>query len=99
MKTATISDLKAKLSDYVETVIGGEEVIVTKRGRPVARLAPIEGRIAEDERLSRLVARGLVRPAKRSGGILDILPLLREDATDVALEVIQRVIREERDDD
>jgi prevent-host-death family protein len=96
MKTAAVSTLKAKLSEYLAAVKGGEEVIVTERGRPIARLGPIEGRVAEDERLSRLVARGLVRPGK-GGGLRALLPSLRADRTDVPLEAILRAIREDRD--
>jgi len=42
MKTAAVSELKASLSDYLSKVKAGEEVIVTDRGRPVARLVPLE---------------------------------------------------------
>jgi len=41
MVSATISRLKATLSAYVERVKAGEEVLVTERGRPVAKLVPI----------------------------------------------------------
>jgi prevent-host-death family protein len=41
MVSATISKLKATLSAYVERVKAGEEVLVTERGRPVARLVPV----------------------------------------------------------
>ncbi len=98
MKTAAISTLKAKLSEYLAAVKGGEEVIVTERGRPIARIRPIDARVAQDERLSRLVARGLVRPPTRSGSLRDLLPSLKEDKTDVPLEAILRAIREDRDE-
>jgi prevent-host-death family protein len=42
MKTAAISKLKASLSEYLGKVKAGEEVIVTDRGRPVARIVPIQ---------------------------------------------------------
>jgi prevent-host-death family protein len=54
-----IRELKNGLSRYIEKVRAGEEVIVTDRGRPVARLSPLDqatGRLAE------LVAEGIVRP-------------------------------------
>jgi len=38
-----IRELKAKLSEYVSAAAGGEEVIVTDRGRPVARLTGLAG--------------------------------------------------------
>jgi prevent-host-death family protein len=40
MKTTTVSKLKASLSEYLRSVKAGEEVLVTERGRPVAKLTP-----------------------------------------------------------
>ena len=53
-----IRDLKNGLSRYIDRVRAGEEVIVTDRGRPVARLSPLD---AGDARLADLVASGVVR--------------------------------------
>jgi prevent-host-death family protein len=41
MKTAAVSQLKASISEYLSNVKAGEEVIVTDRGKPIARLVPI----------------------------------------------------------
>ena len=41
MKSATVSQLKATLSKYLARVKAGEEVIVTERGRPVAKIVPV----------------------------------------------------------
>lgn len=46
MKTAPVAKLKASLSDYLRLVKAGEEVIVTERGKPIARLSSLE-RVAE----------------------------------------------------
>jgi prevent-host-death family protein len=54
-----IRDLKNGLSEYIVRVAAGEEVIVTDRGRPVAKLSPLD---ASDHRLADLVAAGVVRP-------------------------------------
>ncbi len=65
MKVATsrsevgIRDLKNELSKYIDRVRSGEEVIVTDRGRPVAKLSPLD---VSDDRLADLVAAGVVRP-------------------------------------
>jgi prevent-host-death family protein len=40
MKTTTVSKLKTSLSEYLRLVKAGEEVFVTERGRPVAKLTP-----------------------------------------------------------
>ncbi len=58
-----IRDLKNGLSKYINRVEAGEEVIVTDRGRPVAKLSPID---APENRLAELVATGLVRPPASS---------------------------------
>jgi prevent-host-death family protein len=58
-----IRELKNGLSRYIDRVRAGEEVIVTDRGRPVARLSAVD---ASDDRLADLVAAGVVRaPASR----------------------------------
>ncbi|MGH7549960.1 MAG: type II toxin-antitoxin system Phd/YefM family antitoxin [Gemmatimonadota bacterium] len=64
MKQASISTLKARLSEYLRAVRNGEEVIVTDRGTPVARLAPLEPLERHDAHLLRLIEAGLVRPAE-----------------------------------
>lgn len=59
-----IRDLKNGLSKYLERVRAGEQVIVTDRGRPVARLSPID---ESTDRLADLVAAGVVRaPTRRT---------------------------------
>lgn len=59
-----IRDLKNGLSGYIDRVKAGEEVIITDRGRPVARLSPLD---APDDRLADLIAAGVVRaPTSRS---------------------------------
>ena len=40
MKTATVLKLKASLGEYLKSVKAGEEVMITERGRPIARLTP-----------------------------------------------------------
>jgi prevent-host-death family protein len=40
VRTRTVSDLRAHLSEWLERAREGEEVVVTERGVPVARLLP-----------------------------------------------------------
>ena len=54
-----IRDLKNSLSRYIERVRDGEEIIVTDRGRPVARLSSLDH---SGDRLAELIASGAVRP-------------------------------------
>jgi prevent-host-death family protein len=52
-----VRELHDQLSRYVRHVADGGEVVVTMRGRRVARLSPVN----EDDPLADLRARGLVR--------------------------------------
>ncbi len=63
MVTVSISELKNKLSAYIDKVREGETVLVLDRGVPVAQLEPAT-RLPDDQRLARLVRKGIIRPAK-----------------------------------
>jgi prevent-host-death family protein len=79
---AGVRDLRDHLSRYLERVQAGEELTVTDRGRPIARLVPVD----EPRPFDRLVAEGLVtraatrdrdRPTTRvaaTGGVSDLVP-------------------------
>ena len=56
-----IRDLKSRLSEFVTRAAGGERIVVTDRGRPVARLSPLDHPL---DRLADLVASGAVQPPK-----------------------------------
>ncbi|MBC8195715.1 MAG: type II toxin-antitoxin system prevent-host-death family antitoxin [Acidimicrobiia bacterium] len=64
-----IRELKAKLSEYLGLVADGEAVVVTDRGRPVARLVPYDHGSA----VERGIAEGWIRPPLRVG----LLPSVR----------------------
>lgn len=53
-------DLKNNLSRYLDEVESGVEVVVTDRGRPIARLSGIDA--SGGDKLAALVEAGLVRP-------------------------------------
>ena len=57
--------LKQNASAVVRRVAAGESVTVTDRGRPVARMVPLETR-----RIDALIASGLARPPLRPPGDL-----------------------------
>ena len=66
-RTAMVSELKASLSQYLARVKAGDEVVVTERGTPIAKLVPIPpggGEGDEDDpqwaRLRQMAAQGLV---------------------------------------
>lgn len=58
-----VRELKNNLSRFLARVADGEIIVVTERGRPVARLSPID---ASTDRLADLIAAGVVR-APRAG--------------------------------
>ncbi len=61
MKTIGIAQLKAHLSRYLEQVKSGQEVIVTERGLPVAKIVPLRAAEARDSRRERLAKAGLLQ--------------------------------------
>lgn len=64
MKTTGIASLKARLSHYLEAVKHGQEVVVTERGQPVARIVPIRGSEERGSRVERLARAGLLQPGR-----------------------------------
>jgi prevent-host-death family protein len=52
MKPAKVSEVKAGLSAYLARVKRGEEVVITERGRPIAKLVPIPA--DEDPEMARM---------------------------------------------
>lgn len=59
-----IRELRLNLSRYVARAKTGTEVVVTERGRPVARLVQI-GEDDDDAVYARLVREGIITPALR----------------------------------
>lgn len=65
MKKASITEAKNGLSKLIDSVKAGSSVLITDRGRPVARLEPVADRGEnDDDRLARLVRDGIVRPSR-----------------------------------
>lgn len=52
-----VRELHDRLSEYLERVEGGGEIVVTRRGRPIARISGLE----TEQPLEDLARRGLVR--------------------------------------
>ncbi len=51
MKKVNIADAKARLSEYLEVVAGGERVVICRRNRPVAELRALPAVRAVDRPL------------------------------------------------
>ena len=58
-----ISTLRAELASWIERARSGEEVVVTDRGTPVARLLPVNTAPLLDQ----LVQRGVLSKPRRAG--------------------------------
>lgn len=64
MKKATITEAKNQLSALIDRVRHGETIVITDRGRPVARLvSALTGSEDPEGRLARLERRGGLRLA------------------------------------
>lgn len=71
MRTVGNREFKNRLGRYLKMVIRGESLIVTNRGRAVAKVVPISSAEADkpktiDDVLDQLQAKGLLRRAKGS---------------------------------
>jgi prevent-host-death family protein len=61
MTEVGIRELRDRLSQYLDRVQEGEEVVITNRGRAVARMLPMSG----ERTIDRLVREGKVTAATR----------------------------------
>ena len=62
MKSVAVSKLKATLSEHLARVKAGEEVIVTERGKPIAKIVPLpRNELTVSAHLMELARAGLVR--------------------------------------
>jgi prevent-host-death family protein len=91
--SASIVQLKARLSEYLRRVKAGNEITVTERGLPIARLVPLDADQRRAGRDERLIRAGVLRPGRPGGvrkslltgptgkmtGVLDALLANRED--------------------
>ncbi|MGA2536544.1 MAG: type II toxin-antitoxin system Phd/YefM family antitoxin [Terracidiphilus sp.] len=96
MRTAKISELKAKLSAHIQYVKNGEEVLILDRNTPVARLVPAGVTESQDARRRRLIAKGVIIPPEKPRPKGHRLP--EPPGPMVSREVMEQVWREERDD-
>jgi prevent-host-death family protein len=68
MLKTSVSDLKASASEYLTRVKAGEEILVTDRGKPIAKIIPLRrSELAADDRMAQLELAGLARVGK--GGL------------------------------
>ena len=51
-----VSDAKGRLTDLVRRAEAGEEVVITRRGRPTVRLVPVSSALTSEEKAARIDA-------------------------------------------
>ena len=88
MAEVGVAQLRRELKDWLDRAQSGDEVVITDRGRPVARLSgidtgPLLDRLADEGRLSR--ASAAARPPARGqqrvethGGVADLVVTERD---------------------
>jgi prevent-host-death family protein len=65
MRHVSIAALKAKLSEYLGYARNGEDVIVTDRGKPVARLTSLPSETAAEAHWDDLVRHGVMKRGRK----------------------------------
>lgn len=78
MNSVSIAEAKARLSELVARVADGETVQITKRGKPVAQIAPIEKpRKPIDVEALRALTKKMPMQSESAG---DFIRRMRDDA-------------------
>ena len=79
MESASVSDLKRSPSGYFRKVKAGEEILITDRGRPIAKIIPLRREGTGDEaQLAKLEAAALP-PSAEIPALTDPRPVLLRD--------------------
>lgn len=80
--TVGIRELRGNLRAFLERVKAGDEVLVTDRGRPIARVVP------PVDPLDRLIAEGRARPPRAPKRPIDVTKLPRLTPGKTAAEIV-----------
>ncbi|MDQ3224009.1 MAG: type II toxin-antitoxin system prevent-host-death family antitoxin [Gemmatimonadota bacterium] len=72
-----ITDLSDQLSRFIRVVRDGQDVLITDRGRPVAKLTGVDTPPA----LERLIALGVVTPSREPRTPIDVSRLIRTEGS------------------
>ena len=94
MKSVNITELKNRLSEYLNDVKAGEEILVRDRNQPVARIVPLVRSRDEDEELLALAAQGKLRLGE---GLLEE-SFWEMPAPRVPAAALRRAVEQEREE-
>jgi prevent-host-death family protein len=93
--SVNVSELRSRLSAYLNRARNGEEVVIRDRNLAIAKLVPLSSAEDFDEGLSDLAAQGLVRlPEKR----LDLKSFFALPAPEIPLARVRAAIEGDRDE-
>ncbi len=73
--TVGIRELRRNLGSYLQRVKDGEDVVITDRGKVIAKMVPMDRMSKRDE----LIALGVITPAKRPWRPVDLESLVEID--------------------
>jgi prevent-host-death family protein len=90
MSTATITEVKNRLSAIIDRVRSGETVIVTDRGQPVARIEPVRADSDATARITRLERSGIIRAGVAAP------PSIRAPVTVAGASAVETLLDERR---
>lgn len=82
--TAGIRELKARLSSYMQQVKAGTILVITERGKPVGRIAPIKP--SAEARMQELLQSGVVAWSGRK--LAPMAPVARTQGTGTVAELL-----------
>lgn len=95
MKTTNIAELKNRLSSFLADVKRGEEILISDRNKPIAKIVPLHNTQDFSAEELALAAAGVLRlPEKQA------LPesFWKEKRPDVASETAIKAVLDERDE-
>ncbi|TDJ25059.1 MAG: type II toxin-antitoxin system prevent-host-death family antitoxin [Gammaproteobacteria bacterium] len=92
METATISEVKNRLSAYLRKVKAGQTVLILDRDEPVAMITAVDAQDRPADRLAKLEKQGLLRRSAST----DPLKALKQPVT-AKTSVVLALLEDRRD--
>lgn len=89
MESIGVRELRSNVASVLRRAAGGERIVVTMNGEPVAQLGPVEP--TGSPTLEDLVASGLVQAPRRPGEVAPLDPI--DLAVDIRLDDVLATLR------
>ena len=94
--SVNVTELRSRLSTYLNRVRGGEEILIRDRKLAVAKIVPLSKTENFDEELLEMAAQGLVRLPEEN---LDLKSFFALPAPNIPLAKLRAAIEAEREED